>query len=596
MPPPPPGAQQMPPPPAGFGTPFAPHDGPPTATVVPTGTAGKRSTGKVIGGLIAVVALLGAGGFAVSQIVAGDDGGASSPSDVGTQLMGSLSSEDALGVVDLLLPGEREVMRQPLIDFVDHLKRLKVVDESANLGKIGGIDLSFDNVQVESSATNVDDIADIHITATGTASVDGKTVPIGDLLINEAFGGERPDLSSDAQTTPIDWHLATVKRDGRWYLSAFYSIAENARAGEGEIPAEGVPLNGSDTPEDAVKTMFDAITDQDLEALIGSFNPHEAEALQRYAPMFLDDATNSIDNADPGFQVSDLKFSVTGSGDRRTVTIDEFTMKGGTGDAAVTVQKKDGCTIVTSGAETTNTCDGGNSIDSALAGLGLDENSDLKAFITTVQDAFSDMKPVGITVQQVGGQWYVSPIGTFVDAALAALAALDSEELTAIIDGAKKLGDAVLTGGLFGDTSLAGGIDSSGSDTGNSGSGSDTGDASGLDKCFAASDYATYSACINAGVADGSIDPSILPPYDRFADCGVGEQYWNGTVYSMSDADFTAFAVANAPCFKKYVDDGTISDFELPYELSRPDCLEGKNWYNVTDADYVNRVVTCATT
>jgi hypothetical protein len=77
----------------------------------------------VIGGLIAVVALLGAGGFAVSKIVAGDDGGASSPSEVGTQLMDSLAAEDALGVVDLLLPGERETMRQPLIDFVDHLKR-----------------------------------------------------------------------------------------------------------------------------------------------------------------------------------------------------------------------------------------------------------------------------------------------------------------------------------------------------------------------------------------------------------------------------------------------------------------------------------------
>src|SRR4029079_5629607 len=64
--PPAPTAGLVPPPP-----PFVPHDGPPTATVVPTGTAGKRSRGKMVGGLIAVVALLGAGGFAVSKIVAG---------------------------------------------------------------------------------------------------------------------------------------------------------------------------------------------------------------------------------------------------------------------------------------------------------------------------------------------------------------------------------------------------------------------------------------------------------------------------------------------------------------------------------------------
>ncbi|HEY5422473.1 MAG TPA: hypothetical protein VIK05_03320, partial [Ilumatobacteraceae bacterium] len=338
MPPPPAGAQSTPPPPPGFESAFAPHDGPPIATVVPAGIAGKRSKGKVIGGLIAVVALLGAGGFAVSKIVAGDDGGASSPSEVGTQLMGSLAAEDALGVVDLLLPGERETMRQPLIDFVDHLKRLKIVDESANLDKVGGIDLSFSDVQVETTATNVDDISDIHITATGTASVDGASVPIGDLLIDEAFGGERPDLDSEAQTTDIDWNLATVQRDGRWYLSAFYSIAENARQGEGEIPSVGVPLNGSETPEDAVRTMFDAITDLDLEGLIGALNPNEAEALQRYAPMFLDDASISIDEVDPGIQISDMKFSVSGSGDRRSVTVDAATIKAGTGDDAMTVE------------------------------------------------------------------------------------------------------------------------------------------------------------------------------------------------------------------------------------------------------------------
>ena len=62
---------------------------------MPTGTHGKRSRGKVVGGLIAVVALVGAGGFAVSKIVAGNDGGAASPTEVGTRLMDSLAAEDA---------------------------------------------------------------------------------------------------------------------------------------------------------------------------------------------------------------------------------------------------------------------------------------------------------------------------------------------------------------------------------------------------------------------------------------------------------------------------------------------------------------------
>src|SRR4029077_18747813 len=59
----PPTAPGMLPPPSsappfpGFDSGFAPQDGPPTATVVPVGTVGKRSRGKVVGGLVAVVAM-----------------------------------------------------------------------------------------------------------------------------------------------------------------------------------------------------------------------------------------------------------------------------------------------------------------------------------------------------------------------------------------------------------------------------------------------------------------------------------------------------------------------------------------------------------
>ena len=66
-----------------------------------------------------------------------------------------------------------------------------------------------------------------------------------------------------------------------------------------------------------------------------------------------------------------------------------------------------------------------------------------------------------------------------------------------------------MSGGLFGDTSLAGSSGSGSSDTG----GSNTGDASGFDKCFGQADYPSYSACVAAGVADGSIDATLLPPY-----------------------------------------------------------------------------------
>ena len=80
---------------------------------------------------------------------------------------------------------------------------------------------------------------------------------------------------SDNETAEadVDWKLATVKHDGRWYLSAFYSIAENARNDGYDIPETGVVAHGADTPEGAVQAIFDAVDDLDLEALIAAAQP-----------------------------------------------------------------------------------------------------------------------------------------------------------------------------------------------------------------------------------------------------------------------------------------------------------------------------------
>ncbi len=613
-PPPTSGTPFAPPPPPGGPAPlFIPQEGIPNATVVPANTVGRRSKRKVFGGLLAVVALLGAGGFAVSKIVAGsNDGGAADPTEVGTKLMNSLAAEDVLGVVDLLVPGERDMMRQPLIDMVNHLKRLGVADDTADLQKVGGLDISFQNVRVQPTATNVDDVSDIRIRATGSVSVDGKKVPIGPLLIDEAFGGTRPDLGSDTKESPIDWKLATVKHGGRWYLSAFYSIAESARGGA-DIPENPIVAHGADTPDGAVQSIFDAVGKLDLEALIAALNPNEAEALQRYAPMFIDKAQTALDKSKVDITFSDAKYTVSGSGDRRTVSVDALKVHVTTGSDDVTVEIKDGCTVVTVRDTKTDSCKAGDTIDSTIAALGLNDNKDIQSLIKTVRDAFADMKPVGLTVQNVGGKWYLSPVGTGADALLAVMAALDKSELTDIIDGIKKVSQSLAAdGGIFGatqggdtsvpdtsvpdtsvpDTSVpdTSGTDTSGTDT----SGTDTSGANALDTCYQSSGYAAFSACVTAGINDGSIDATFLPPYYRFADCGVGEKYFDSSVYSMSDAEFIGFAKAAAPCFQKYVDDGTIARFELPYELSRPDCLEGKNWYMATDSTYNDRVSACA--
>lgn len=554
----------------------------PTATVVPAEAAAapKRGKGKVIGGAVAVLALLAGGGFAVTRIVAGNDGGAGSPTEVGTKFMDALGQEDVLGVVDLLLPGERTTFRQPLIDILDNLKRLEVADNTATLDKVGGIDIAFDNVEVTPRVTNVDDVTDIDISGTATASVDGAKVPIGQLLIDEAFGGSRPNLDSEPSSDAVDWHLATVKQDGRWYLSMFYSIAEDARPAGTNIPEQGVTPRGADSPEGAVQALFDGVSDLDLEAIVAGLNPNEAGALQRYAPIFIDDAQKALNGA--GFKVafSDIKYTVTGSGDHRSVSVDALKMHAISDGTDVTVDLANGCSTVTSNGETVDSCKGGNSIDEMMKSLGLSENKDFQDFVKTVQGAFKDIKPVGLTVQQVDGKWYLSPIGTSLDGMLAVMSALDKQELTDIIDGAKK----VAAGGwsMFDSQSI-------------SSSGGDTSSGSGLDACYSETEYSAFSDCISRGMADGSIEGTFVPPYFRFPECDAGQPYFDGSIYTMTDDEFVAFAEDKAPCFQKYVDDGTIFAFELPYELTKPECLEGKNWYSSDDQTYLDRVYACAT-
>ena len=230
-----------------------------------------------------------------------------------------------------------------------------------------------------------------------------------------------------------------MKRDGRWYLSAFYSIAESVRTDGQDIPESPIVARGADTPEGAVQAIFDAVDDLDLEALIASLNPNESEALQRYAPLFIDQAQSSLDDLDANVAFSDTKFTVTGSGDRRTVSVDGFKMHFTGNDQDVTVESKGGCVVVNVGDTKTDSCAGGSSIDSTITALGLDDNTDVQSLIKTVRDAFSDLQPIGLTVQKVDGKWYVSPIGTEFDAMLTVMAALDKGELTDIIDGIKKV-------------------------------------------------------------------------------------------------------------------------------------------------------------
>jgi hypothetical protein len=564
----------------------------------------RRSPAVMAGAVVGVVALVAAGTFAFLRISGNDtQGGAASAEEVGTALTTALSNEDVLGVIDLLLPGERETFRDPIVGLVDHLRRLEVLSAEADLGKLGGIDVEFTDVDVRVEPTNVDDISNIALSGSATVSVNGDTVPLGDLLLDEVFDGVRPDMDQAPDTEEFsDVPLTVVERDGRWYLSAFYSAAEGIREDEGDIPAEPIRLNGADSPDGAVDNLLGSVSDLDLGDLIGSLDPNEFEALQRYAPMFLDDAQRELDDAGITWELSDRTYEVAGDGARRSVTVTGFRFRFDIpeSDDDVEITYADDCLKGDVAGTSIEYCtaDRAATTEEALRDAGL---LDTRAgdLIQTIVEAVADVEAPGIAVHEVDGQWFVAPMRTGWDSIDAVLGALDADELRDIVRSAREAADGFdLDDVLSGDVLDTGVLDGGSTDDGSADDGSaddgmtDDGTVDALGACYLETDIAAALACFQTGITEGSIDPAYVPVAYRFPECGVAEAYW-GPIYSMPDAEFVALVEGASPCFLAIVEAGTVEAWEVPGELLAPQCLEGKNYYAEFDTEYNERFFAC---
>ncbi|HRE01579.1 MAG TPA: hypothetical protein PLV68_09775, partial [Ilumatobacteraceae bacterium] len=111
-----------------------------------------------------------------------------------------------------------------------------------------------------------------------------------------AFDGEQPDFD-ESEDSPFNPTFAAVERDGRWYISLLYTGAVGA-AGIDNVPAreEGIAPVGAKTPEGALDNVIQSLVGLDLESVVAGLNPNEAEVLQRFAPLFIDDMQDELDD------------------------------------------------------------------------------------------------------------------------------------------------------------------------------------------------------------------------------------------------------------------------------------------------------------
>lgn len=607
---PPPTSTSTPPPigqPAVPAAPVAPTDAvdPGVSTSGEPPTRSTRSKWLVGGAVAAVVATGAAGIFAVGNLTGESQGGAGTADELGLTLLQAIENEDVLGIVDVLSPGERDVFRDPLVDLVSELTRLEVLSTDADLSRILGVDVELSNEVVSESSTNVADITNIDLRADAVLSFDGADVPIGELITDNVPDDLLTEMRGTrvTETDQIDVRLTAVEEDGRWYFSVFHTIAELARQETAPgtlIPLEGIGAAGAESPDAAFDGVLDRVEALDLTGLLRTLNPGEAAALQRYAPLFLDEAEAALADVPLEWEITRREFRVDENGDTATVLLDAIGVEGSIEGESFSFEFADGCISASAAGETVEQCQDSTFEDT----MGfLDDAPETERLIEIVTDAFADMEETGLELRRTDDLWYVSPTTTLSEAFLNVLRALDRSELDAIIEQVpavgEELADEIFAGfeelpGSFGDelVTVEEADDVAPSVTVAAGDEPD-GSIASADDCYSLTDPAEATECFQTAVDAGEIDASFVPAALRHPECGY-TQSWGGGVYGLPDDEFIAAAEAARSCFLDLVERGVVSEYELPTEIASLECFEGRNWYNTfDDPEYDERYYEC---
>ena len=567
----------------------------------------------------AVVAVGLAAIFAVRQFSGETAGGAGSPEELAEEMMAAMEGEDVLGLIDLMLPGERESLGQPMIDTVAELQRLEVLSSDLDLGAVGAIDVEIGQHTTEIESLGVDDIVMVHISADASLTVEGDRIPIGEMITDRLSESDLDEMRamSVTESDTLEMSMAAVERDGVWYLSTLYTAAEllRAEAGVGGTPAEGIGAVGADSPEGVVDLAAEHLSSFDVRGMLQLLDPAEAEALQRYAPLFIDEVEQAIaDESDAvEVRVTDTRVRVEGDGSARTLFVEGFAAEIAADGASVTFEVSDDCFRIEyvdqfGTSESSEQCATTGYAESVEGLVGVEVPESVEVFVEAFAEAFSDMQEVGLEVRERDGQWFISPYATASEAMLAVLRALDRDEIDELIDlGVAAAEDFIemtlgLVPGMVVETPLTDDLWTDEIPVDDDWLDGDWLDEipvdddwveSAVDHCYSIVDAAEATTCFETEIAAGNADEWEMPVSLLAPECGLTEVFWSGDVYGMSDEEFTTSMSGAAPCYEALVADG-FDEWLVPYEVGNLECFEGRNPYSVTDEQLAERIFDCA--
>ena len=432
-------------------------DGPPAVT----GRATRRAplgSWRRLTALVGVVGLLGSGAFAVKQFAAPSS---NTPTQAVQQFLSALGTGDAIGAIETLAPGERDLMVDTAVPLVEELKRLDIIDSKNDLRKLDSAGIKFIG-QAFAEQVVREDITTVQMTGGSvTMSADPSKILGG---VVKQFSDSLP--ANQSKSEPFkEGSLTTIKRDGRWYVSLQYSIAEAARRSSGKpMPtlAESIAAVGTSTPEAAVEQMLQRVGALDLRGAIALMDPDEMQVLQDYGPLFLPELEKERIDAKKFFTLTFPKL--------------ELQSKQVDGRTVVSITKLSADLLITADGFKGHMIVDGDCLDVTYQGKRSKQcGDDIKKIFTDLSDSpeaaaqaeklwtqrnrrlFSDPASAGaVTVTQRDGKWFVSPLRTTFGSLLTSLRKVKPQDLKGAGKTPEERIQSLMENPLFG--GLAGGV------------------------------------------------------------------------------------------------------------------------------------------
>ncbi len=328
-----------------------------------------------------------------------------SPADAVRGMLRAASAGDVTAVLEHLDPAERRAIEPGFVATVNDLKRLGVLDPGTDLAAVPGVGAALSGVSLHTTRLDAGrpQLAAVSVTGRAALRVDVAALPLGTLV--KPFAARIPvPLTLPVGAGP----LVTVERDGQWYVSLSYTLAEAARRRAGApFPAPGaaVPAVGAATPDALVRALLAAAGAGDTRRLIELIAPDEGEALHVYGPAAIAHLTARLD-------FSSLALADAPVAGGTLVSVREFTASRAGSQVTLTPS---GCFRLTTGGSTRRDC--------PAAGTDI-------------------LAQLGFVAVQRGGAWYLSPYRTLADDVervvrdvnVAAVARLARGGLPAILD------------------------------------------------------------------------------------------------------------------------------------------------------------------